>query len=353
MRLILHGLAIFADLCFAELVGQFARAEHRQLARVHRHQSIPLSVGHLAVVVFGELLHLAQGLDAACRRAQCLAVVVERLLAGDVSRLLCLQMLRGHIGSSEDGILDGCEVGVFQLRTNQLLDVLHQLAQLVVFTQIALQLVAEGKGIELRVACWRQSTLVFLLVEFHLAPSHELRLSDGRELVELAHHGQQLVAAFLAELLGEPRFEVVVQPCYFVTLLPCYFVKVPRHIEEQRQLIGSHLRVVDVGNPHAACSLLIGGRHLVVEQARLRGGEPQIVVWTSPVRQVVVDAVTTLAPLLQRVGQTREVAVVVVAPHEHHVVGHAYAVLIDVEHLLVGNEHHRSPLRTSPRRGGF
>ena len=150
--LILLGLAILANLRFAELVGQFARAEHRQLARVHRHQSIPLSAGHLAVVVFGELLHLAQGLDAACRRAQCLAVVVERLLAGNVSRLLCLQMLRGHIGSREDGIFDGCEVGVFQLRTNQLLNVLHQLAQLVVFTQIALQLVAEGKGIELRIA---------------------------------------------------------------------------------------------------------------------------------------------------------------------------------------------------------
>ena len=93
-----------------------------------------------------------------------------------------------------------------------------------------------------------------------------------------------------------------------------------------------------IGNPQAACALVVGRRHLVVEQARLRGGEPEVVVRTSPVGQVVVDAVAARALLLQRVGQSCQVAVIVVAPHEHHVVGHAHALFINVEHFFIGNE---------------
>ena len=73
---------------------------------------------------------------------------------------------------------------------------------------------------------------------------------------------------------------------------------------------------------------------------------------TTPVRQVIVDAVTSLALLFQRVGQTGEVAVVVVAPHQRHVVGHPDSVLIDIKHLLVGDKDGGSPTPTLPSREG-
>ena len=144
----------------------------------------------MIVIILGELFDFAQGLDAPCCRAESLAVVVERLLAGNLSRLLCLQMLRGHSRSGIDGVFHSGEVGILKFGTDITLDGFHAFPQLLVFAQIAFQFVAEGQGIEFRIASRRQTSLVFLPVEFHLAPSHELRLAHCRQFIELLHYGK-------------------------------------------------------------------------------------------------------------------------------------------------------------------
>ena len=73
---------------------------------------------------------------------------------------------------------------------------------------------------------------------------------------------------------------------------------IPRHIEKQFQVVGSHLRVVDVGNPQTATVVVVGSTHLGVDQSWLRRRQPQVVMGTPPVAEVVVDASPTLPLLL-------------------------------------------------------
>ena len=55
---------------------------------------------------------------------------------------------------------------------------------------------------------------------------------------------------------------------------------------------------------------------------------------------MIVNAVTAAALTLDLVGNVADKAVVVVYPHDGHVVGHFETVVVDRLHFLVGNEHH-------------
>ena len=78
-----------------------------------------------------------------------------------------------------------------------------------------------------------------------------------------------------------------------------------------------------IGNPLASHTVVVGLPHFLEDESRLGGGQPQIVVGPSPVAQMVVHTGTATAPLLRLIAQARQIAIVVVTPHEHHVVGHA------------------------------
>ena len=161
----------------------------------------------------------------------------------------------------------------------------------------------------------RASTGVGLTVgHLHLCPAHELRLADSAETVELTHGGGQLLTSLLAKLCTEPLLQMARQ-CRWV-----YSVDVPRHIQEELQVVGSHLGVVDVDNPQTAAVMVVGRLHLRVDESRLRRRQPQIVVGTAPVREVVVDASPTLPLLLLGIAETRHIAIIVVTPHQRHVI---------------------------------
>ena len=139
-----------------------------------------------------------------------------------------------------------------------------------------------------------------------------------------------------------------IKPCRTVAITilnrikPCRTVAnttdVPGHVEEQLQLVGGHLRVVDIGNPQPAAVMVVGGAHLFINEAGLRGAEPEVVVRSTPVAQVVIHASAAFSLLLLGIGQSRQVAVIVVAPHQRHVVGHAQPALHNLQHLLIGDE---------------
>ena len=116
-------------------------------------------------------------------------------------------------------------------------------------------------------------------------------------------------------------------------------VDIPRHVEEELQVVARHLHIVYVGYPELAHIVVVGLAHLVVDKSGLGGGQPEVVVRTSPVAQVVVHTCPTLSPLLAGIGVTRHIAIVVVTPHQGHIVGHPQPLLIELQHLLIGHEH--------------
>ena len=178
----------------------------------------------------------------------------------------------------------------------------------------------------------RQAPGIFPLVQLRLCPAHELRTAQAAEAVEVAHAIQQDTARLLAKLAAEPPPVVVAQRRWR------HAVDVTRHVHKQLQLVASHLGVVDIGNPYLAHLMVVGLPHLVADQSRLGGGEPQVVVGPPPVTEVVVDTTATRPALLLGIGQTGDVAVVVVTPHERGRLRHPQAVLIDFEHLLIRQE---------------
>ena len=224
------------------------------------------------------------------------------------------------------------EVGVATALGHQCLCVRYRLAHTIPVIQVAVGLVAKLTETELRITDWRPASRIGILVQFHLVPAHELRPAYGCQPVELLHGRRQLSARLLAKLTAQPLLQM--QPeCRRV--LP---VDIPSHVQKQFQRIGSHLQLVYVDNPQSAHIVVVGGLHLVVDESWLRTTEPHIVERTAPIRQVVVDTATTAALLLFGIAQAGHIAVVVVAPRQHHIVGHLQAVLHDTENLLVGHE---------------
>ena len=104
-------------------------------------------------------------------------------------------------------------------------------------------------------------------------------------------------------------------------------VDVPCHVEEELQIVSSHLGVMDVGNPQFTAVVVVGSLHLAIDKARLCRRQPQIVVRTAPIAQMIVDTTTSRTLLLLGIRETCHVAVVVVTPHQRDVIGYAKSAL--------------------------
>ena len=115
-------------------------------------------------------------------------------------------------------------------------------------------------------------------------------------------------------------------------------VDVPSHIQEEFQVVSSHLRIMHIDYPYFANVMVVCLLHFLVDQTRLHRGQPKMVVRSSPITQVVVDATTALAFLFLCIRQTSEIAVVVITPHQRHIIWHFQASIIDGEHFLVRYE---------------
>ena len=116
-------------------------------------------------------------------------------------------------------------------------------------------------------------------------------------------------------------------------------IDVPRHIKEEFKVVAGHLHIMDIGNPQFTDIAVVSLAHLVVDESRLGSGEPQIIVRTSPIAEVVIDGSPTLTLLFTDAGIACHIAVVVIAPHQRHVIGYPESHLIQFQHLLVRYEH--------------
>ena len=170
--------------------------------------------------------------------------------------------------SSAHGILDGRKVSIAQFGAQLLLGLFHLCGHVGKAAEIAAKLIAKLGLRELAVAHLAQSAVVEGFRHLGLAPSHELGMTLAAEPEELVHGGEELFAHLGAELTAEPLTVVVVDR------RATHAVDVPGHVEEELQVVTGHLRVVDVDNPHLPHVVVVGRAHLVVDEARLHGGQP-------------------------------------------------------------------------------
>ena len=138
----------------------------------------------------------------------------------------------------------------------------------------------------------RQTTRILLLVQFHLRPARKLRTTLTAQAEELPHGRIETTARLLTKLTTEPV------PIMVTDSLCTDTVDVPSHIEEEFQVVACHLHIVHVGYPELAHIVVVGLAHLVVDKSGLGGGQPEVVVRTSPVAEMIIDTSPTLSLLL-------------------------------------------------------
>ncbi len=111
--------------------------------------------------------------------------------------------------------------------------------------------------------------------------------------------------------------------------------RVPR--QGQKELDGKlhRLQIAHVDHPDAIRVVLPSEVHLLPDFGDRHRVEPFVVAWSADVIEVIVDARPAGTLPLLRGGQTPQVAPVVVAPEQNHVVGNAHPPLVVSLHLLV------------------
>ena len=179
----------------------------------------------------------------------------------------------------------------------------------------------------------RKTTIISLLVEFDLRITHKLRTPLATKTIKLMHHGEEPSADLLTKLPTKPGLIVIIQR--FAT----HTVDVPSHIEKQFEVVTRHLRIMHIHNPELSDVVVIGLTHLIIYQSGLGGRQPEIVVWTPPIAQVIIHTAPTLSQLFFGIRQSRHIAIVIVAPHQRHIVGHFQSLLIEFQHLLIRHKH--------------
>ena len=158
------------------------------------------------------------------------------------------------------------------------------------------------------------------------------------QLIVASHQVGYLLRRLCAKSLCRPVLDIVVCFCRFPA------VDVPGQVHHERYLLLGRLDVADVEDPYLPCTVGVGLGEFCAEERRRQRTEPDPTGGVAVVGEVVVDAGAAFPFLLFGVGQVSAVAVLVIAPEQGDVVGHLQAVVVGVEHLLIGTEHLRNLL---------
>ena len=239
---------------------------HRQTTRGSIHQSTPLPTIQFVVL-----------------RRQRLYLLVGPMALMGFGEDLAVHRCRGI-----DGILNSGKPGVHQFWTHQRTTFYQRGFNTLKIGHASCSL----SGSQRYLRDWRQTTRVFLLIQFHLCVSGEFRASLTTKTEELIHGRIEPTPRLLTKLTTEPV------PIMVTDGLCTDTVDVPSHIEEEFQVIARHLHIVHVGNPEFADMMIIGLTHLVIDKSWLSRRQPEVVVRTSPVAEMIIDTSPTLSLLL-------------------------------------------------------
>jgi len=96
---------------------------------------------------------------------------------------------------------------------------------------------------------------------------------------------------------------------------------IPCHIQKQLSKVFSRFDIAHVQDPVAPGSVIPGPFHLGIDQSRLCGCKPEIIMGFAPIGDVVIDSRSSRTFLLFGIAKAHNVAVVVVAPYQSNVFG--------------------------------
>ena len=116
---------------------------------------------------------------------------------------------------------------------------------------------------------------------------------------------------------------------------------IPSHIQKQLHLILCRLNIPYIQNPHLADTFFVCLLHLLIKQVRTRRRKPQVVVRTPPIRHMIVNAIPSGTSGLFGSREMGYISIVVVTPHQSHILRHLQSCLINIQHLLIRNQHLR------------
>ena len=120
-----------------------------------------------------------------------------------------------------------------------------------------------------------------------------------------------------------------------------YLVNIPSHIHEKFSLVFDRLDITHVQNPYFPYIMVVCLLHLLIEQMGTECTQPQVVMRTSPIRNMIVDTIYTFAGTLLCGRKMLDISVVVIAPHQGNIIGHFQSCVIYIEYLLIRNKHLR------------
>ena len=280
-------------------------AEHRQPAWLHVHDARPSGIGVVGV----------------CEAHNRVVSQVALCLGGS-------KKLDIHLCGRLHGVLHQLEESIAAVGGHHVPQLLHAVGEPAILLHAPV-------GIS---ACPPLDGAVLIPVSavalFSACPAHKLRPTYVVQTIVLAHHFGHRLSQLRSELPAHESPELLILVGFRCRCMP-------GHVHPAFYEILGRLYIAHIQNPHLPDATTEGFRHLPAHEERRHGAYPQIVVGPTPVARVVVDAVTPAAVSLGRIGEMTDIAVVVVGPHECHIVGHMESLLVYIEHLLVGHKHLR------------
>ena len=97
---------------------------------------------------------------------------------------------------------------------------------------------------------------------------------------------------------------------------------IPGHIHKQLYLILGRLDISDVQYPHLLYASIVSQLHLLENQIRTHRTQPEMVVRTSPIRNMIIDSIPSFTCAFFGRRKMADIAIVIVTPHQCYIIGH-------------------------------
>ena len=164
---------------------------------------------------------------------------------------------------------------------------------------------------------------------------HLLHLAGIGKLVKFREDGRQLRPISAAESSVNPlpqKSLLILRQCPFPARLPGI-----SRIEGHLLLQGLH--GPEIGHPDLPNPLLISLFQLIPGMGKGNGADKQIrSAWRRPVGIVIIQAVSSPAPLLLLTGIAPHITVIVIDPDQRQILRHLKSVVIELQYLLIWNK---------------
>ncbi len=258
------------------------------------------------------------------RRYAVIRFIAFRFRSHSVAAQLRVDEFHVHLRGALHRIFDELKIAVFPTRHHR--DILNLVGYRHIFFAASHQRVGAPFIIS-------YSTVILTVLLFNACVSHKLRLLDESEPVMLVHHRKQFTRGIIAKLTCQKSLQMLLNTGGGNSF------DVPRHIHEKLYLVFRRFYVAHIQDPYPVYAVLISAVHLMKQQIGAERAKPQIVMRAPPVRDMIVNAVAPTTRAFRLGWKMPYISVIVVTPHQRHIIRHLQSGIIDVKNLLIRDKH--------------